>query len=65
MPNLHVDFSEVVISHFAKTHELHPDVLRLSPNHVKELIDAVPDGSGIIEKLKDLLRMEGVCPITH
>lgn len=61
----HVDFSEVVADHFAKTGELHAGVSGLAPDRVKELIDAVPDETQLIEALKELLRREGVCPVTH
>lgn len=50
----HVDFSEVVIKHFACTGVLPTQVLLLDTDQLRELIDAIPADN---QKLINLLKM--------
>ncbi len=57
MAIVHVDISDVTISHFAQSGELPSEVLRMNSDQIEELIDAIPDDNpDLIDKLRILLR---------
>lgn len=58
----HVDKSEVVMDHFARTNQVLAEVLGWPPEQVEELLDSVPSSKeGLVEALKGVLRWQGQC----
>ena len=55
MVTVHVDFSKVVLDHFARHKTLHPEVGDKTPGEIEELMDAFSDPELIrlLKKEKD------------
>lgn len=59
---MNIAFDKKVLNHFKQTSRLLPEVQTLGVGQIEELIDAIPDeNQELIDKLKDILRREGVC----
>ncbi len=57
-----VDLAEVFIEYFKRSGLLPEEVGQMSADHIKELIDAIPDSEkSLIEELRNILRRDGVC----
>jgi hypothetical protein len=51
---IHVDISELVMSYFAQTGKLPPEILDWEQHQLEELMDAIPEGNSALRAVEIL-----------